>query len=161
MVNQRTFPGWGYMLEKGATTLWEHWDFSDNAYSHNHPMFGSVSEWFFKCLGGISPADDAVGFDKVIIRPQPAGDLKWAKASYDSVRGQFRSEWHRNADGFELRVRIPVGVMAAVIVPAQNQTDLSEGGRPLETAPGVKMRTIADGKALLEVGSGDYLFRSR
>ena len=43
VANQRTLPGWGYMLEQGATTLWEHWEFSDNTYSHNHPMFGSVS----------------------------------------------------------------------------------------------------------------------
>ncbi len=161
MVNQRTFPGWGYMLEKGATTLSEHWEFSDNTYSHNHPMFGSVSEWFFKCLGGIAPADDAVGFDKVIIRPQPAGDLTWAKASYDSIRGKLSTEWHRSADGLELRVRIPVGVTALVMVPARNQADVSEGGKPLAQAPGVKLRTIADGRAVLNVGSGDYLFRCR
>ena len=52
IVNQSTFPGWGHMLENGATTLWEHWEFSDNTFSHNHPMFGSVSEWFYKVLGG-------------------------------------------------------------------------------------------------------------
>ena len=54
VVNQSTFPGWGYMLENGATTLWEHWEFSDNTYSHNHPMFGSVSEWFYRVLAGIN-----------------------------------------------------------------------------------------------------------
>ena len=42
IVNQKTFPGWGYMLEMGATTLWEHWELSEDVYSHNHPMFGSV-----------------------------------------------------------------------------------------------------------------------
>ncbi|MCJ7487686.1 MAG: twin-arginine translocation signal domain-containing protein [Candidatus Aminicenantes bacterium] len=46
LVNRSSFPGWGYMLEKGATTLWEHWAFSDDTFSHNHPMFGSVTEWF-------------------------------------------------------------------------------------------------------------------
>ena len=97
IVNQPTFPGWGYMLEKGATTLWEHWEFSDNTYSHNHPMFGSVSEWFYKALAGINPAPDAVGFDKIIIHPQPVGDLKWVKASYDSVHGKIVSEWRRKA----------------------------------------------------------------
>ena len=44
LVGQRDFPGWGYMLERGATTLWEHWKFSDNTFSHSHPMFGSVSQ---------------------------------------------------------------------------------------------------------------------
>ena len=61
IANQRTFPGWGYMLAGGATTLWEHWEGSDNTYSHNHPMFGPVSEWFYKVLGGIRPDPAAVG----------------------------------------------------------------------------------------------------
>ncbi|HTE20539.1 MAG TPA: family 78 glycoside hydrolase catalytic domain, partial [Armatimonadota bacterium] len=61
VVNQRDFPGWGHMLERGATTLWEHWEFSDNTFSHNHPMFGSVSEWFYKDLAGIRPGPAAVG----------------------------------------------------------------------------------------------------
>ncbi len=26
MATQRTYPGWGYMLDHGATTLWEQWD---------------------------------------------------------------------------------------------------------------------------------------
>ena len=95
IVNEKTFPGWGYMIDRGATTLWEHWAFSDDTYSHNHPMFGSVSEWFYKALAGIKPAPDAVGFDKIIIEPQPVGDLKWVKASYDSVHGKILSEWGR------------------------------------------------------------------
>ena len=92
MVNQRTYPGWGFMLANGATTLWEHWAFSDNTYSHDHPMFGSVSEWFYKALAGIQPAPDAVCFDKIIIAPQPVGDLKWVKAAYESVHGKIVSE---------------------------------------------------------------------
>ena len=73
IANQRTFPGWGHMLENGATTLWEHWEFSDNTFSHNHPMFGSVSEWFYRVLAGINAAPGAVGFDKIIIRSVPDG----------------------------------------------------------------------------------------
>ncbi len=119
IVNQSTFPGWGYMLEHGATTLWEHWEFSDNTFSHNHPMFGSVSEWFYRALAGINAAPDAVGFDKIVIRPQPVGDLKWVKASYDSVRGKVVSEWRRDAGKFNLRVRVPVGVTATVILPSK------------------------------------------
>ncbi|MBD0289024.1 MAG: family 78 glycoside hydrolase catalytic domain, partial [Flavisolibacter sp.] len=42
VANQRTFPGWGYMLEKSATTLWETWAYPENAPSQNHPMFGSI-----------------------------------------------------------------------------------------------------------------------
>jgi alpha-L-rhamnosidase len=119
MVNQRTFPGWGHMLEGGATTLWEHWEFSDNTFSHNHPMFGSVSEWFYRVLGGINPAPDAVGFDKIIIRPQPVGDLKWVKSSYNSAHGKIVSEWSREPGKFRLRIRVPVGAEATVLLPAK------------------------------------------
>ena len=154
------FPGWGYMLENGATTLWEHWEFSDNTYSHNHPMFGSVSEWFYKALAGINPAPDAVGFDKIIIRPQPVGDLKWVKASYDSVHGKVISEWRREAGRFKLRVRVPVGVTATVFVPATGPAQLTESGRPLEQALGVRFLRMEKDHAVLALGSGDYQFVS-
>ena len=55
IVNSGDYPGWGYMVEQGATTLWETWKESDNIYSNSHPMFGSVTEWFYRWLGGIRP----------------------------------------------------------------------------------------------------------
>ena len=160
VVNQSTFPGWGYMLDHGATTLWEHWEFSDNTYSHNHPMFGSVSEWFYKAAAGINLAPDAVGFDKIVIRPQPAGDLNWVKASYDSVRGKVVSEWTHSAGEFKLRVRVPVGATAIVFVPAKNGVPVTEGGKPLPRAAGVQLLRSENGSAVLAVGSGEYTFRS-
>jgi alpha-L-rhamnosidase len=160
VVNQRTFPGWGHMLENGATTLWEHWEFSDNTYSHNHPMFGSVSEWFYKVLGGISPAPEAVGFDKIIIRPQPVGDLKWVKASYDSAHGKIVSEWRLEAGKFNLRVRVPVGAEAKVFLPAKDETPVTESGKPIEHALGVQLLSREHGSVAFAVVSGEYEFRS-
>jgi len=160
IVNQRTFPGWGHMLENGATTLWEHWAFSDNTYSHNHPMFGSVSEWFYKVPGGINPAPDAIGFDKVIIRPQPVGDLKWVKASYDSAHGKIISEWHLAAGRFTLRVRVPVGAEARVFLPAKDGTLVTEHGRSIDRAPGVQFQGRERGSVVVAVGSGDYEFQT-
>jgi alpha-L-rhamnosidase len=160
VVNQSTFPGWGYMLEHGATTLWEHWEFSDNTFSHNHPMFGSVSEWFYRALAGINAAPDAVGFDKIIIRPQPVGDLKWVKASYDSARGKVVSEWSREAGRFNLRVRVPVGVTATVFLPSKEGTPVTEGGKPVERAPGVQPLRRESGAAVVAVGAGEYEFAS-
>jgi alpha-L-rhamnosidase len=148
------------MLENGATTLWEHWAFSDNTYSHNHPMFGSVSEWFYKVLGGINPAPEAVGFDKIILRPQPAGDLKWVKASYDSAHGKIVSEWTWEAGKFNLRVRVPVGAEARVFLPLREGTRITESGSPIERALGVQLVRRDQGSVEVAVGSGDYEFRS-
>lgn len=161
IVDQKTFPGWGYMLERGATTLWEHWEFSDNTYSHNHPMFGSVSEWFYKALAGIRPASDAVGFDKIIIAPQPVGGLKWVLASYDSVRGRIVSDWTKAGATFRLRVQIPVNTQAMVVLPAKGAGSLTESGKPIGHTAGVRLVRFEDGKAVLAVGSGRYEFASQ
>lgn len=156
IVNQRSFPGWGHMLEQGATTLWEHWEFSDNTFSHNHPMFGSVSEWFYKALAGIQPAADAVGFDKIIIHPRPVKDLQWVKAHYESVRGQIVSEWDQKPGRFSLHVRIPVGVTATVVIPAKAPSDITENRKPLDRVKEIQFLRMENGNAVLSLGSGDY-----
>lgn len=160
IANQRTFPGWGYMVERGATTLWEHWAFSDNVYSHNHPMFGSVSEWFYKYLAGIRPAPDAIGFDKMLIAPQPVGDLRWVNASYDSVRGRVICDWKRERGRFKLHLRVPVGATATVFIPAREKSRVKECGIAVENRPGIRILNQTDKEIILEVASGDYHFES-
>jgi alpha-L-rhamnosidase len=161
IVNQRTFPGWGYMLKRGATTLWEHWEFSDNTYSHNHPMFGSVSEWFYKALAGIQPAPDAVGFDKILIKPQPVGYLRWVRATHDTVRGKITSDWEKVNSKFKLHVIIPANTYALVYVPAKDAGNVTESGRLASKAPGVKFIRMEGHAALFAVGSGDYEFAAQ
>lgn len=158
IVNQRTFPGWGYMLANGATTLWEHWAGSDNTYSQDHPMFGSVSEWFYKGLAGIKPAPDAVGFNKIIIQPQPVGDLKWVRASYESVRGSIVSNWSQEPGRFKLHLEIPVGSTATVFLPAPDQAKVTEGGNPIGQAPEIQLLRRENGQLVLAIPSGTYDF---
>ncbi len=158
IINQKTSPGYGYMLQNGATTIWESWDASG---SHNHPMFGSVSEWFYRAIGGINPAPDAVGFDKIIIRPQVVGDLTWAKASYKSVRGDITTNWKRAGDILNLEVTIPVNCRATVYVPASDVKSVTESGQAIDKAIGVKLLRTEGSRAIFEVGSGQYAFRTK
>ena len=158
MVNVDTFPSWRWMLKNGATTLWEHWEFSDNTYSHNHPMFGSVSEWFYKHLAGIQPAAGAVGFDRIVIHPKPVSDLKWVKASYNSVRGKIVSEWKKDAESFKLNVTIPVNTTATIFLPTRNVETITERGKPLASLVGAKLLPDADDSVAFTVGSGSYSF---
>ncbi len=161
MVNQKTFPGWGYMLENGATTLWEHWKGSDNTFSHNHPMFGSVSQWFYHWLAGIQPAPDAVGFNRIVIRPQLPNDLSWVRCKYNSVRGQIVSNWKREGDKLTMEVTIPANATATVYVPAKDATGITESGKPAEKAEGVKFLRMENGAAVYAVESGSYTFCSK
>lgn len=158
IANQRDFPGWGHMLANGATTLWEHWAFSDNTYSHNHPMFGSISEWFVKSVAGIQPDPDAVGFDRVIIRPQPVGDLTHAEGSYRSIRGRIECAWRKRAGRLTVEVRVPPNTVATVYVPAARAADVSEGRGPAAAASQVKLLRMEKGAAVFRVGSGHYVF---
>ncbi len=128
IVTRREFPGWGFMLEHGATTLWETWKASDNTYSQNHPMFGSVEEWFMKHVLGIAPAADAAGFDRISIRPQAVAGLTWARGTYRSVKGPVCVEWKIVEGKMKLTLEIPPGVRATVRLPhAQQWVDAGPG----------------------------------
>jgi len=158
IVNQRAYPGWGYMLENGATTLWEHWEFSDNTFSHNHPMFGSVSGWFFNWVAGIQPAPEAEGFDKIIIRPAVIGDLQWVKCRYDSVRGTIVSNWQKQGRKLVFDLQIPVNAEAIVYIPCAQGQLITESARPIEKVKGVHFITREENAAIYKIGSGTYHF---
>lgn len=149
IANQKTFPGWGYMLERGATTLWEHWDYSDNTFSHNHPMFGSISEWFYRSLLGIRPAKP--GFKEIIIKPSVVGDLTWAKGHHDCPYGRIEVSWKREKDQFTLDVSVPPNTTATIMVPGQHATPDSD--ECVETMGGTSR--------IFRVQSGRYRFTSQ
>lgn len=156
IANQRDFPGWGYMIASGATTVWETWAASDNTFSKNHPMFGSVGEWFYRSLLGINAA--APGFKKMVIRPQPAGDLKHAEGSYHSPYGKIGSSWEITGQQFKLNVEIPVNTTAEIWVPLKYGEQITESGKRISDAEGVVMLRKENGCAVLQAGSGSYFF---
>ncbi len=156
LVSQKTFPGWGWMLANGATTLWEHWEGSDNTYSQNHPMFGSVSQWFVQWIGGIQPADDAVGFDHIVLRPQLVGNLAQSVARYHSVRGDIVSSWVRNGQRVFFYFDIPANATALVYLPTEKR--VLESGAPAMKSPGVTFARTEAHQTVYRIGSGRYEF---
>lgn len=114
IVCSTAFPGWGFMVERGATTLWETWKESDNTYSNCHPMFGSVSDWFYRWLAGIRPVEEHPGFGEFLVSPVFPDGLKEVKAVYHAPAGDIRLAWKRN-DKSEISVNItvPPGTIAS------------------------------------------------
>ncbi len=161
IVNQKDFPGWANMIDKGATTLWEHWKFSDNTFSHNHPMFGSVSEWFYKHVAGIQIDAGAVGFDKFTIYPKLVDTLDWAKATYRSVRGPITSNWRKKEGNFFLDVTVPVNTTATVCIPTGKVESVTENNRPAKDADGVTFVRFENNIAVYNVKAGTYRFSSK
>jgi len=158
LADRKTFPSWNWMLENGATTLWEHWEGSDNTYSNNHPMFGSISAWFFRWLGGIQCAEDAVAFDRILIRPQVVEGLEWVKSSHKTVRGMVVSNWKVFRNGREYEITIPIGATATVELPTQPSDIITEGGKPLTDHPEIIQIEGESTKHSLKLGSGSYRF---
>jgi len=86
------------------------------------------------------------------------GDLSWVAASYDSVRGKVVSEWRREGAQFKLHVRIPVGVVATVFLPAREGAEITEGGKPVARSAGVRLLGRENGSAVINLVSGEYDF---
>lgn len=107
-------PGYGYILNQGATSLTEGWDGSG---SQDHFMLGHITEWFYHDLAGIQSDPALPGFRKIIIKPTVVGDVTWTNASYKSVRGTVSSRWNIVGAELTLEVTIPPGSTAKVCVP--------------------------------------------
>jgi alpha-L-rhamnosidase len=166
LLNNETFPSWGYSIKNGATTIWERWDgwteekgFQDPGMnSFNHYAFGSVGRWMFGVVAGIDT--DGPGYKRIIIDPQPGGGFSYAKAGYESIHGQVKSSWEIKDGTFTLNVTIPANTTAAVYVPAKDAESVTESGRPAAASEGVKFLQMEAGRAVYQVGSGNYEFVS-
>ncbi len=170
---QETYPSWGFMLANGATTLWERWESraGGGMNSHNHPMMGSVGSWFYKWLVGIQADPQGPGFTRLIVRPYPAKELAYARAALNTVRGRVEAAWEQNAQGFVLKVSVPVGSQARVSVPKPSggeEFEIDESGKPAwrqgkpaGLADGVLEAWEEESYVTFQVGSGSYLFHRR
>lgn len=157
VVSQTTYPGWGFMLEQGATAWWEQWN---GFWSQIHSCFTSLDGWFYQGLAGIRPDPAAPGFRKIIIKPSIVGDLTWVKAQYDSNYGQIVSNWERKDYQILLHIVIPPNTTATIFVPANDIKSIKEGNKPVLKSGGVRFLRQESGTTIFEVVSGTYDFTS-
>jgi len=151
MNNRDDVPGYGFQLKKGATALTESWPALENV-SNNHLMLGHIMEWFYSGLAGIAQEEDAIAFNHIKIRPQPVGDISFAKGSFHSPYGWIKTDWKKGDHTFLLHVQIPVNTMATVYLPATAKSTIYINGQKSNTVK------IKEGMAVIETGSGTYNF---
>ena len=157
-VNKKTYPGWGYMVEQGATTAWEQWN---GYYSQIHSCFPYIGGWFYRGLAGIQWDPDAPGFKNVVLRPGLVKSVDWVKCSYDSPYGEIISDWKRSDGKFKWRVTVPPNATATVYVPASRIEDVAEKGKNILKAEGVTFLRMEKSTAVFKVESGSYEFVSK
>lgn len=115
LLINREYPGWGYMIEKGATTVWERWeaDVRSDMHSFNHPMFGSYDGFFYHYLAGIRMGD-APAFREIVVEPCFVRSLDRVSASVETVRGTVSVSWERAGKTVVLRVATPANTLLTV-----------------------------------------------
>lgn len=169
LATQTTYPSWGYMIERGATTLWELWQekTGPGMNSHNHPMLGSYGAWFYRALVGIDQKSSSLGYKQILIRPQMVRDLSYASGSLTSVRGQVLSEWKRKDGMIELKVTTPVNCTAEITLPKFNMKNIAlkekglqvyTRGQFLTGIEEIGMVEETELSLIIQVGSGTYHF---
>jgi len=167
LVNQKTYPGWGYMVREGATTLWERWEkiTGGGMNSHNHVMLGSIDSWFYKTIAGIRC--NQAGWEKITIFPPDLPDLTSARAAVETIRGKVKVDWRRKEKSLHLDLQVPPGSEAEIRIPLPRaKALLEESGKRIWSSQGktanrpeVEILETQGGGLRLKVHSGVYAFR--
>ena len=124
MLKKRTYPGYLYMIDNGATLTWEEWD---GERSQLHNCYNAIGSWFIQALAGITPDEANPGYKHFFIRPQMVEGISWAKASKDTPYGVCEVSWKQGNGTFEMDVEIPVGSSATAILPNGEEKKLTSG----------------------------------
>jgi alpha-L-rhamnosidase len=156
------YPSWGYMIKNGATAIWELWNGNTaNPWmnSQNHVMLlGDLLIWCYENLAGIKTNPSAPGFKQLIMKPELVDGLKTVNATYKSAHGWIKSNWENDIAKFDWKITIPGNSSAIIYIPASSEKDVTEGGKPATSAPGVKFLRMEGKLVVFEIGSGDYIF---
>ncbi|MDT0677181.1 glycoside hydrolase family 78 protein [Autumnicola musiva] len=162
IATNTTYPSWGYMVENGATTIWELWNGNTAApsmNSYNHVMLlGDLIIWYYENLAGIKSAQP--GFRKIEMNPVFIDGLDHVGATYESVYGTINSTWEKNNKIFSWNISVPGNTTALVYIPAASKQGVKEGGESIFSVKGIKFMRMESGRAIFEVGSGKYSFTS-
>ena len=106
LLNSKKYPSWGYMISCGATTIWERWDSykkdtgfnKDGMNSFNHYSLGSVGEWLYSTVVGISPSINEPGFKKTIVSPRFDRSITNLSCLLKTVNGDIKVKYHIKDD---------------------------------------------------------------
>lgn len=151
LAQQRTYPSWGHWLEHGATTLWEHWH--EDSRSLDHLFLGTVDEWFYATIAGISRDD--VAWRRIRFEPRVLGALERADAVVTTPLGRAAISWDTHNTDATVRIEVPYRSQGVVILPPERKPrtgvcPLRPTERPPDFTSGTAGTTSAAQRARVE-----------
>ncbi len=98
LIKQTEYPSLGYMIENGATTVWERWNgysceqgfYNPTMNSFNHYCLGSCTEWLYTHVLGIKLKEDT---DEICIKPSFSKKMQYAEGGCDTPNGKIYVKW--------------------------------------------------------------------
>lgn len=167
LATNTTYPSWGYMIENGATSIWELWNGNAAApkmNSYNHVMMlGDLIIWFYENLAGIKSATDDPGFKTIVMKPDFTSQPDHVSASYTSAYGTIESTWTITRNKLKWDIKVPCNSTALVHIPASSLQHIKENGNRIAEIKSDQIEFIieTDESYVFKVGSGSYSFQSR
>jgi alpha-L-rhamnosidase len=157
------YPSWGYMVEHGATTMWERWNgdkmlADPGMNSFNHYAYGAVAEWIYRYAAGIDTVTEDAGFHTILLHPNFDPRLGSLDFSYESRYGTVRSAWTTSGEKAVWKVTIPPNTTGRMHLPPAQAQRYILNGRPLPQSRIVTITNGDDGGNFYELPAGTYTF---
>ena len=114
MITNKTFPSYTYNIDRGATSVWESFNRLDDSrdgyvrtdgnkmLSLNHHVWGDVSAWFYRIIGGLRE----INRNKIFIKPEIIPQMDFAEAEYRNGFGSVRVAWKREEEKIQLTLHV-------------------------------------------------------
>ena len=163
LASNKTYPSWGFMVENGATTIWELWNGNTadpSMNSQNHVMLlGDLLIWYYENMAGIKSNPETPGFKQIIMKPDFNAGLTFVNASYESIYGLIKSDWKKNKNTLEWKITIPANSSAVVYLPTRNASSVTVNKQKL--AQSSSSYKTENNNIVLTLESGSYTVNLR
>ena len=171
LLQQTSYPSWLYSVDQGATTIWERLNSytvekgfggNNSMNSFSHYSFGAVGAWMYNYSLGIQRDEKEPGFKHFILQPtpDPTGMMTFAKGHYDSMYGRIESGWETTNGTVAYSFTIPANTSATLYLLTTDPKMITEGGNNVSQAKGVQFLRFENGKAVFEIKSGHFKFKT-
>ncbi len=152
------YPSWGYLVEHGATTMWERWngdqmkgDPSMNSY--NHYAYGAVDDWVYRYAAGIDTTPLDAGFHTVLLHPEFSARLGSVALDYQSAYGPIHSDWKVSGTTAVWHLTLPANTVGWIDTAGAERYSID--GKALSGSPLVQT-AARDGRSGYEFAAGSY-----
>jgi len=157
------YPSWGYLVEHGATTMWERWNGDQmrgdpTMNSYNHYAYGAVADWIYRYAAGIDTVPVDPGFHTILLHPTFDKRLGSLDFSYESSYGTIRSAWSISGNKAVWNLTIPANATGHLPLGQEQAQSFTLDGQVLSQSRKVHALPKSGSGVEYELPAGSYQF---